>query len=79
MATLEDTDIITTIRLNEVDTMLTKYITDNNVSQKYKTDLFRHVLRVSTHPKVKVDPQQIIYIVSEIEALLKSIDCNKLQ
>lgn len=76
---MEDTDVICTIRFDAVDLLLDKYITDNGLLPRYKKELFKLILTISTHPKVQIEPVYINYIVSEIEDVLKLVDVNKLQ
>jgi hypothetical protein len=68
-----NTDIINTLRFNEVNKKVDMWISINNINPRIKKSILEHIYSNNTIANMKINPEQLLYDDS-ITELLSSID-----
>ena len=69
-----NTDIINTLRFNEVNKKVDMWISINNINPRIKKSILEHIYANNTITNMKINPEQLLYDDDSITELLSSID-----
>jgi hypothetical protein len=72
-----NTDIINTLRFNDVNKKVDMWISINNINPRIKKSILEHIYANNTIANMKINPEQLLYNDESINEFLSSINISE--